>query len=219
MTEMDVSAKIEPPAADAGAMPISQVLRTVGEQAEGETLTIGDIVEALGDRAMAILLILFCLPNCVPVPPGVGLVFGFPMLLVAMQMVMGRHKPWLPAAVLNRRFKVKDYIRLIDVAEPRLRKVESVLKPRYTFLFSDAADRLMGAFFVLAAISVILPLPGSNFPPAIASVLMSLAMLEEDGVVLTVGLTIGSLGLIYTTLVGGAVAWAAVAASRSVLGM
>ena len=62
--------------------------------------------------------------------------------------------------------KVKDYNRLIDVAEPRLRKVESVLKPRYTFLFSDAADRLMGAFFVLAAISVILPLPGSNFPPA-----------------------------------------------------
>ena len=86
--------------ADADVRPISQVLRTLGEQAEGETLTIGDIVEALGDRAMAILLILFCLPNCVPVPPGVGLVFGFPMLLVALQMVVGRHKPWLPAAVL-----------------------------------------------------------------------------------------------------------------------
>jgi hypothetical protein len=218
---MDVSAniKVKLPEDEAGALPISQVLRSVGEQAEGETLTIGDIVEALGDRAMAILLILFCLPNCVPVPPGVGLVFGFPMLLVALQMVVGRHKPWLPAAVLRRRMKVKDYLRLMDVAEPRLRKIESVLKPRYTFLFSDAADRLMGAFFVLGAISVILPLPGSNFPPAIASVLISLAMLEEDGIVLIAGLAIGITGLIYTTLVGGAVAWAAVAASRSVLGM
>ncbi|NJO53804.1 MAG: exopolysaccharide biosynthesis protein [Bacteroidales bacterium] len=134
-----MSANIKLPAPDAGAMPISQVLRAVAEQAEGETLTIGDIVEALGDRAMAILLILFCLPNCVPVPPGVGLVFGFPMLLVALQMLMGRHKPWLPAAVLNRRLKLKDYVRMMDLAEPRLRKVESVLKPRYTFLFSDAA--------------------------------------------------------------------------------
>ncbi|NJL07957.1 MAG: exopolysaccharide biosynthesis protein [Methylacidiphilales bacterium] len=216
---MDVSANIKLPAADAGAMPISQVLRAVAERAEGETLTIGDIVEALGDRAMAILLILFCLPNCVPVPPGVGLVFGFPMLLVALQMLIGRHRPWLPAAVLNRRLKVKDYVRMMDLAEPRLRKVESVLKPRYTFLFSDTADRLMGAFFVLGAISVILPLPGSNFPPAIAAVLMSLAMLEEDGVMLMIGLAIGILGLTYTMLVGSALAWAAVAATRSVLGM
>ncbi|NJO53803.1 MAG: exopolysaccharide biosynthesis protein [Bacteroidales bacterium] len=77
----------------------------------------------------------------------------------------------------------------------------------------------MGAFFVLGAISVILPLPGSNFPPAIAAVLMSLAMLEEDGVVLMIGLVIGTLGLVYTMLVGSALAWAAVAATRSVLGM
>ena len=200
------------------AEPISHVLRGVLDGVEGDTLTIGDIVSALGDRAMAILLILFSLPNCVPLPPGVGTVFGFPMILVAMQMVLGRHRPWLPAALLNRSLKVADYAKLMDVAEPRLRKVESYLRPRHTFLFSDVADRLTGAFFILCAISVILPLPGSNFPPSVAAVLMSLAMLEEDGVVFSIGLVIGVAGLTYTTLVGGAVMWGAVAAAKAFMG-
>ncbi|WP_169788564.1 exopolysaccharide biosynthesis protein [Blastochloris viridis] len=198
--------------------PISQILRGVLDHVEGETLTIGDIVSALGDRAMAILMILFSLPNCVPVPPGVGLVFGFPMILVALQMVLGRHLPWLPGVLLNRRLKAKDYARLMDVAEPRLKRVEAYLKPRYTFLFSDLADRFTGAFFVLCAVSVILPLPGSNFPPAVAAVLMSLAIVEEDGVVFSIGVVIGVIGLAYTTLVGGAVIWGAVAAARAFMG-
>jgi hypothetical protein len=199
--------------------PISRVLRCVVDGVEGDTLTIGDIVSALGDRAMAILVILFSLPNCVPLPPGVGLVFGFPMILVAMQMVLGRHRPWLPAALLGRRLKVADYAKMMDVAEPRLKKVEGYLRPRHTFLFSDVADRLTGAFFVLCAISVILPLPGSNFPPSVAAVLMSLAILEEDGVVFSIGLIIGLAGLAYTTVVGSAVIWGTVAAARAFMGV
>lgn len=199
--------------------PISQVLRGVLDYVEGDTLTIGDIVAALGDRAMAILVILFSLPNCVPLPPGVGTVFGFPMILVALQMMLGRHRPWLPAVLLNRRIKVADYAKIMDVAEPRLKKVESYLRPRHTFLFSDLADRVTGAFFVLCAISVILPLPGSNFPPSVAAVLMSLAIMEEDGVVFSIGLAIGVAGLIYTTVIGSAVIWGTVAAARAFMGL
>ena len=154
-----------------GMPPISRVLRDVLDRAEGDSITLATIVDSLGERTMAILMILFCLPNCLPVPPGVGLVFGFPMLLVATQMILAYQRPWLPRKLLSRSIKTDAYARMIDLAEPRLQRVESYLKPRYTFLFSGIAERLLGIFFALCAISVILPLPGSNFPPAIASVL------------------------------------------------
>ena len=202
-----------------GMPPISRVLRDVLDRAEGDAITLATIVDSLGERTMAILMILFCLPNCLPVPPGVGLVFGFPMLLVATQMILAYQRPWLPQKLLKRSIKTDAYARMIDLAEPRLQRVESYLKPRYTFLFFGIAERLLGIFFALCAISVILPLPGSNFPPAIASVLVSLAMLEEDGIVLLAGLTLGILGLTYTTVVGGALIWAAIYAVQALLGL
>lgn len=202
-----------------GMPPISRVLRDVLNRAEGDAITLATIVDSLGERTMAILMILFCLPNCLPVPPGVGLVFGFPMLLVAAQMILAYQRPWLPRKLLVRSIKTDAYAKMIDLAEPRLQRIESYLKPRYTFLFSGIAERLLGVFFALCAISVILPLPGSNFPPAIASVLVSLAMLEEDGIVLLVGLTLGILGLTYTTVVGGALIWAAIYAMQTLLGL
>ena len=36
----------------------------------GESISIRDIVEAFGERAFGFVLILFSLPNCVPMPPG-----------------------------------------------------------------------------------------------------------------------------------------------------
>lgn len=202
------------------AQTTSDVLRGVLDHApDPETISVREIIDALGDRAHAIIMILFCLPNCVPVPPGVGLVFGFPMLLVAVQMMIGRHKPWLPEALLVRRLKRADYARMMDLAEPWFKKAEAYLKPRYTMLFSNLADRLMGFFFALCAISVILPLPGSNFVPALASVIVCLAMIEEDGLILVTGLAIGIAGLTYTTVFGSAIIYGGWLATKALFGL
>lgn len=215
---MTATAETEPGPKRPPSPPISALLRAVLERGSGETIPLRAIVDTLGDRAMAIVMILFCLPNCIPLPPGVGLVFGFPMLLVALQMALGRHKPWLPRSVLDREIRREHYEKMMDLAEPRLKRVETYLRPRLAFLFSNAGDRLIGLFFVLCAVSVIVPLPGSNFPPAVAAVLMSLAIMEEDGIVLLVGLAIGVLGLVYTTLLGGTLIYAAWAALKALVG-
>ena len=50
----------------------SAVLRAVIDEAKGETISIGEIIEAFGERAFGFVLILFSLPNCVPAPPGIA---------------------------------------------------------------------------------------------------------------------------------------------------
>ena len=80
----------------------SAVLRAVIDEAKGETISIGEIIEAFGERAFGFVLILFSLPNCVPAPPGIAGIVGTPVLIFGIQMMLGHKRPWLPGFILRR---------------------------------------------------------------------------------------------------------------------
>ncbi|HZW46910.1 MAG TPA: exopolysaccharide biosynthesis protein, partial [Microvirga sp.] len=64
--------------------------------------------------------------------------------------------------------------------------------------------RVVGFFALLVALSVLIPFPGTNFPPSIALVIASIAVMEEDGYLLIAGYLIGIAGLAYTATILGA---------------
>jgi hypothetical protein len=181
----------------------SAVLRHVIDRAEGESITIGEIIEAFGERAFGFVLILFSLPNCVPAPPGLAGIVGTPVLIFGLQMMLGHKRPWLPGFVLRRSVSVATFRKVIDVAEPRMQKLEAFCRPRLTGLFGPLGDRFVGLFAFLAAISVLIPFPGTNFPPSIALVMASIAVMEEDGYLLIAAYLLGAAGLAYTATVTG----------------
>jgi hypothetical protein len=197
----------------------SAVLRAIVDNARGESVSVRDIVEAFGERAFGFVLILFSLPNCVPMPPGVAGIVGWPVLLFGIQMMLGHRRPWLPEFLLRRCVPVATFRKVVDAAEPRLKRLEAYCRPRYTQLFGPKGDRLIGLFAVLVAISVLIPFPGTNFPPSIALVIMSIAVMQEDGVVLGIGLAIGIAGLAYTAAVTGAAFHFAKAALTGLFGL
>ncbi|MBB3021617.1 hypothetical protein FHR70_004719 [Microvirga lupini] len=182
----------------------SAVLRAVIDEAKGETISIREIIEAFGERAFGFVLILFSLPNCVPNVPGIAGIVGTPVLIFGIQMMLGHKRPWLPGFILRQTVSVSKFKRLIDVAEPRMQKLESYCKPRLLTLFGPLGDRVVGLFAFLVAVSVLIPFPGTNFPPSIALVIASIAVMEEDGYLLIVGYLIGLAGLAYTVTVLGA---------------
>lgn len=185
----------------------SDLLRNLVDTGTSARITLGEMVTAFGERAFGVLLILFSLPNLVPIP-GFGSAVGVPLLFVALQLALGRPRPWLPRWLEERSIDRETLAKVVDRCEPRMRKIECVLKPRHTFLFSPFMDRVIGWFAVLCAISIIIPLPGTNFPPAIAVILISLAVTEEDGIYLGLGFVIGVAGLTYTTLLVGGLLYA-----------
>jgi len=182
----------------------SVVLRAVIDEAQGETISIREIIDAFGERAFGLVLILFSLPNCVPNVPGIAGIVGTPVLIFGIQMMLGHKRPWLPGFILRQTVSVAKFKRLIDIAEPKLQKLESYCKPRLTGLFGPIGDRIVGLFAFLVALSVLIPFPGTNFPPSIALVVASIAVMEEDGYLLIVGYLIGLAGLAYTVTVLGA---------------
>jgi hypothetical protein len=186
----------------------SVLLRSLADSyGQMERVSIRQMMAAFGERAFGVLMILFCLPNMIPVP-GLGSLFGIPLIVVTLQMAFGRKVPWMPEAIATKSMEGATLVKMVNGVEPRMRRIESVLKPRWTFLFSPLMDRLIGVFATLCAISIIIPLPGTNFLPAIAVILISLAVAQEDGVYLGLGTVIGVAGLTYTTILVGGLAYA-----------
>jgi hypothetical protein len=80
-------------------------------------------------------------------------------------------------------------------------KLEQVLRPRYRLLTVHGAERLVGAMCLVLVLFLLppLPIPFSNIPFAFLIAVLSLAMIERDGLLAAVGLCGGA------ALVGGTV--------------
>lgn len=173
----------------------SEVLARLALQ-PSDRLTVGDIVAILRDRAFALLVVLLGLPNCLPMPPPIPLICGLLLGLVAAQIVAGRASPWLPRALLHRSIAKGDVKRAVDRALPVFLKLERWSRPRVTVFDTAPAMRLMG--FLLLALSVGLlfaaPVVG-QIPLGVAVCLVGLGLVERDGVLVMVGLAIGTLGV------------------------
>ena len=152
-----------------------------------ERIFIADIVQVMGDRALAVLILLFALPNALPMPPGTSAVLGLPLLFLTAQLALGR-KPWLPRAIVSRSLARNDFSALLNRAAPWLRRAQRWLRPRLDMLLSPLATRLTGALCVVLALILLLPIPFGNMPTALAISMLALGMLQRDGAWIVAGI-------------------------------
>ena len=183
-----------PEAAPAGEEErTSALLMRLARQIPGERVTMSELLEALGDRGFAIILLVLAAPNSLPIPspPGLSTVFGIPLSFFAAQMMIGREIHWLPQRFLQRSIGRSDFRRLVAKIVPWLEKLERYCRPRGHALTGPTAERFLGAAYLLLSVVLALPIPGGNFPPGLAMTVMSLGLLEKDGRMVAIGLTLG----------------------------
>jgi hypothetical protein len=179
----------------------------------GDEVTIEEITRALGDRAYGVVMLLFCLPNCIPAPPGMNSVFGIPLLLYALQLLRHRSaSPWQPRFIAQRRFRKETLVKLLDAARPRLQSIERLCRPRLTTMVTGTAERWIAFYVVLLSICIIIPLWGTNFIPAVGAALIAVSLLEQDGALAIVGVVIGLIGIAITVAVTRGLVWVMVEA-------
>lgn len=176
----------------------------------GERVYLKDLVNALGDRAFGLLILIFALPNAVGLGtiPGLSTVFGVPQIFIAAQMILGRDRPWLPAWVLDKSLARGDFQTMVEKSAPYLSRAEAVLRPRWMAFSCPLAERCLGAVFLILASIVALPIPGGNWPPAVAMAFISIGLVERDGLYVTIGLAVSILAVLLASAIvaGGAAA-------------
>jgi hypothetical protein len=197
MPDSAVSPEPEAPPADETSLPLSALLTEILDGADGR-ITVDRLMQQFGGRALGGLLLIFGLFCALPLPPGATTVLGAPLLLLAPQMMIGKAAPWLPRRVREHSVDVKDLRRTLPRALPWLRRLEAISRPRLTFLFAPVGQRLIGFVCTLLAIVLILPIPLGNMVPALAVTMLSLAVVQRDGVLAIAGYALvgASMGLL-----------------------
>lgn len=190
----------------------SELLAAVLASQEGEKVAIGDLVNALRNRAFGIIFLLFGIPNCIPMPPGIPVICGIVLGLIGLQMAMGRQELWLPDRVSRQTFSRSMLESIVTRSRPYIMWFERWSRPRMETFAGPLARRIVGATVVLLGFILLLPIPFlGNLPPGFAVCVFGLGLVERDGGVILAGFFATLLGLLITAAMSWAIWQGAVA--------
>ncbi|MEM1301273.1 MAG: exopolysaccharide biosynthesis protein, partial [Pseudomonadota bacterium] len=129
-----------------------------------------------------------------------------PLMFVSGQILLGRSKPWLPQKLAGRTVSKAALENLARRAEPWLKRIEALSKPRLTGLTRAPADQIVGLFLVAFSASILVPLPGTNSVPGLAVVIVSMGLLQRDGILVVLGGLLGTAWIASLILAGATLA-------------
>lgn len=164
-------------------------------------IRIEDILKLAGERSFGLFLAVLSFPSALPLPaPGYSTPFGVVILLLAAQMLAGRTTPWLPKWVLQTSIERKHFQKWVQAGIPWLQRIENIARPRWRQLCTTRLGQVwLGTWIGLMGISMIIPVPGTNTLPAMGVFVTAFGLLEEDGILCSLGSLICVAGGLLTT--------------------
>ncbi|MFC7705143.1 exopolysaccharide biosynthesis protein [Plastorhodobacter daqingensis] len=181
---------------------IAEVLDGLDEAGDEESVSVEQVVEAMGDRSFAPLLLVPALIMVSPISsiPGTPTISGLIIGLIAVQMLIGRDSLWLPGFLRRRKVSSKRMHKAVDFLRKPVSYVDPVLKERLTFLTDKPANTI--ALLTCVAITLVMPL--MEFVPMLASVaalaisLFAAGLLIRDGLLVGAGYVVVAIGIATT---------------------
>jgi hypothetical protein len=160
---------------------------------EGERVTFGEILLSLRHRAFGFAMLVFALPACLPMPPGIPTICGIALVVIALNLIAMRRRLWLPRAIGEKSVARSDLQRMVDRMLPSMRRIERFCRPRLTVVTEPFGKVLVGLVLLVLGVVMILPIPLlGNMPPAFAAAVIALGMTERDGVIVLAGLVVSA---------------------------
>lgn len=174
---------------------ISHIFIDFLESHPASKVRLGDLIDALGHRGQAILLLLLALPNALLLSaiPGVSTIFGLPMCFVALQMLIDLPNLWLPLTLRDKEIDRSVLDRIVKRSCIYLVKIEQYIQPRFTYFTYGFFSKIIAFFLLVLSVIIALPIPFGNFFGGWGVVLLSMAVIERDGIVAV-------LGMVYTVI-------------------
>src|SRR5438876_2433991 len=182
----ELEARMQPVTTDTKRrMPSSQVLEEVIHQAPAEYVTVGWLTSTLHQHSFGIIMLSLGLLATTPVGSTVP---GLILAVMAVQLIAGRGEPVFPHFIMTQRLLTKHLLRLGGRAIHVLKYLEKVVHPRWPITFEAAKCAVGVMILLLTAVLLLTPVPLSNVAPAMVISLISLAYVEEDGLLLSLAL-------------------------------
>jgi hypothetical protein len=175
---------------------------------EGEK-TLGSLIEVFGEKSFALPFVLLLGVPALPLPTGGAThVMEIIAMLLALQLIAGARKLWLPDRWRRLELGGERRQRFIAGLMKLIRRLERLSRPRLRVLFNH---RLSNMIFGLLALGGTLgaflapPFTGLDTLPSLGVVLLSLGVLFEDILLVIVAIAVVLAGVALEIFLGGAV--------------
>lgn len=180
------------------------------ETAAGKTdsVSLDRIMDTVGQRSFGPILVIAGLVILAPLIgdiPGVPTLMAVFVLLIAIQVLMGRQHPWLPGWLLDRSVASEKLIKAIAWLQKPARFVDRLLRPRLQ-RFTHRAGMYATAILCIGIAAALPPMelvPFSANAAGIALTALGLALIANDGLLAIVAFLIsaGAIALVLYYLV------------------
>lgn len=170
-----------------------QSLEAMADEAPQDGFTLHYIFDRLDERAFGAALFLLALPCAIPFLYLVPQIVSLPMMALTLQMLAGRHEPWLPERFATRKIDKVGLTRMSRFGRKWFGWLERISKPSLTWLTGRKSERVIALFLTVFCASILVPLPSTNTVPGIGVAIVSFGLMSRDGRLVLLGLLIGSL--------------------------
>ena len=169
-----------------------QSLEAMADEAPVEGYSLDAILDRLDERAFGAGLFILALPCAIPFLWGVPQIVALPMLFLTLQMLSGRSEPWLPGKMGARMIDKDGLSRTTRFGRKWFGWLEAISHPRLLVLSNRFMEPILALFLTVFSASILLPIPGTNTVPGIAVAIVAFGLMARDGILILLGLIIGS---------------------------
>jgi hypothetical protein len=152
-------------------------------------IRIGQIFSILAEKGRAALLIIFSLPFCLPIQiPGLSTPFGILLALLGSGFIFPRPL-YAPKWILEKKISSTAIHQLTSKIFSIIKFLKKISSVRLVFFTRLPFLRVNGILILFLSIllALPLPLPFTNLLSAIPILLISLGLLEDDGLFILIG--------------------------------
>ena len=168
--------------------------------------TLASLEHVFAEKSFAIVILLLIAPSALPLPTGgVTNVLEIIVMLLALELIIGRKVIWLPKKWLKLQISGKTEEKLVPALAKRVHWMERFSKPRLAGLLNDSKFlQLTGLMIFVLAFGAFLAPPFSwlDTLPSLGVVLICLSLILEDALVYVIGCIVGGLGVALEVRIG-----------------
>ena len=164
----------------------SAILKSLSDEKKGQ-ITIGDVIAETGSRAHGFGLLLFALPEALPLPlPSLSTILAIPLILLSAHLIVFGEGPGIPERARRQTIRASVLRTVAKYATPAFERLERISHPRLEV--PARQERFLAGACLLLSVILLLPIPLGNFLPALCLVAIAFGMLQRDGVIVGFGL-------------------------------
>lgn len=181
---------------------LSEVLDQLESSARGSSITVEEVVEKLGRKSFAAVMLIFSLISASPASaiPGLTTTVATIVAVLVVQMLLGRECLWLPKFLNRRRLATATLCRGISWLRKPVHRLEGFLRVRLTFLLRRPWLHL--PLVLVLMLTMVMPImeviPGTGSVASAVIALFAAGLLTRDGALVLAALAV--LGLVPLTL-------------------